>query len=91
VLGELAGDDSVRLDSEAVLSARDRLLSRPDVLASLVLAGTLPPADLWPALAVAQLFATIARLGATGRWRELADAALRGGWGSRSAGYTPPG
>jgi hypothetical protein len=29
---------------------------------------------------VAQLFATIARIGATGAWRELARAALREGW-----------
>jgi ABC1 atypical kinase-like domain len=81
VLGELAGEGSVRLDSEAVVAARDRLLSRPETLARLVLAGTLPAADLWPALAVVQLFATIARVGATGRWGERAVAALRDGWG----------
>jgi predicted unusual protein kinase regulating ubiquinone biosynthesis (AarF/ABC1/UbiB family) len=80
VLAELAGVDPVRLDSKAVLAARGRLLSRPELLAKLVLAGALPAADLWPALAVARLFATIARVGATGPWSELARAALRDGW-----------
>jgi hypothetical protein len=79
-LGELAGPDAMRLDSDAVLAARSRLLSRPEPLAKLVLAGALPAADLWPALAVAQLFGTIARVGATGPWRELAQAAVRDGW-----------
>jgi predicted unusual protein kinase regulating ubiquinone biosynthesis (AarF/ABC1/UbiB family) len=79
-LGELAGPDPARLDSEAVLAACDRLLSRPDALAKLILAGAPPAADLWPALAVAQLFGTIARVGVTGPWRELTQRALRDGW-----------
>jgi predicted unusual protein kinase regulating ubiquinone biosynthesis (AarF/ABC1/UbiB family) len=79
-LGELAGPEPARLDSAAVLAARDRLLSRSDSLLEILVAGTLPPQDLWPARAVAQLFGTIARVGATGPWRELARAALRGGF-----------
>jgi predicted unusual protein kinase regulating ubiquinone biosynthesis (AarF/ABC1/UbiB family) len=80
VLAELAGADPVRLDREAVLAARNRLLSGSEPLTRLLLAGALPAADLWPSLAVAQLFSTIARVGATGPWRELARAALRDGW-----------
>jgi hypothetical protein len=40
----------------------------------------MPPEDLWPARAVAQLFAVIARTGATGDWLELTRTALRDGW-----------
>jgi hypothetical protein len=63
-----------------VLAAGRRLLARSDALAELILAGALPPADLWPVRGVAQLFGTIARVGATGDWRELIDRALRNGW-----------
>ncbi len=79
-LGELAGPDPVRLDSQAVLDARDRLLGRPRELSELIAAGALPPEDLWPARGTLQLFASIARVGATGAWRELVRAALADGW-----------
>lgn len=79
-LRELAGADPVRLDSEAVLAARDRLFARPAELSELLGAGALPPQDLWPARGAVQVFATIARVGATGPWRELVHAALREGW-----------
>jgi predicted unusual protein kinase regulating ubiquinone biosynthesis (AarF/ABC1/UbiB family) len=79
-LGELAGTDPVRLDTAAVLAARDRLFDHPDALVELIGAGSLPPEDMWPARGVAQLFGTIARVGATGPWRELVRAALRDGW-----------
>jgi predicted unusual protein kinase regulating ubiquinone biosynthesis (AarF/ABC1/UbiB family) len=79
-LGELAGTDPVRLDTDALLAAGRRMLTRPEQLADLVLAGALPAADLWPALAVGQLFSAIARVGASGPWRELARTALRDGW-----------
>jgi ABC1 atypical kinase-like domain len=79
-LGELGGPDPVRLDSRAVIAARDRLLGRPGQLSALILGGDLPAEDLWPARGDLQLFATIARVGATGPWRELALAALRDGW-----------
>jgi predicted unusual protein kinase regulating ubiquinone biosynthesis (AarF/ABC1/UbiB family) len=80
VLGELAGPGPVRLDSAAVVRARDRLLERPAALARLLLAGALPAADVWPLRGVAQLYGTIARVGATGEWLELAQAAMRQGW-----------
>lgn len=80
-LGTLAGEAPSRLDVEAVIAARDRALERPDALSELIAAGTLPPADLWPARGTAQLFSTIARIGATGAWRELVRAALQEGWG----------
>jgi predicted unusual protein kinase regulating ubiquinone biosynthesis (AarF/ABC1/UbiB family) len=79
-LGELAGPGPARLDTAAVIRARDRLLERPEALAALLRAGALPPADVWPARGVAQLFGTIARVGATGSWLELSRAALRDGW-----------
>jgi ABC1 atypical kinase-like domain len=88
-LGEPAGAAPVRLDTGAVLAARDRLLSHPEPLKRLALAGALPAADLWPVLAVAQLFATIARIGATGPWSALTQAAVRDGW-SASGGPHPP-
>lgn len=78
-LGELTGPGPARLDSGAVLAARDRLFEDPSA-AELILAAALPPADLWPARGVAQLFGTIARVGATGDWVELARAVLRDGW-----------
>jgi hypothetical protein len=52
----------------------------------LILSGALPPEDIWPARAVGQLFGTIARVGATGAWRELARGALREGWNATVAG-----
>lgn len=79
-LGALAGADPVRLDSAAVIAARDRLFKRPDQLTELIGAGSLPPEDLWPVRGAGQLFAAIARVGATGAWRELTRSALREGW-----------
>jgi predicted unusual protein kinase regulating ubiquinone biosynthesis (AarF/ABC1/UbiB family) len=79
-LGGLAGPGPARLDCDAVLDARDRLLDRPEAIVELILAGSLPAQDLWPARGVAQLFATIARVGATGDWPALALTALRDGW-----------
>ncbi len=79
-LGDLAGPDPVRLDTAAVMAARDRLLDHPKPLVELILAGSLPPEDMWPARGIAQLFGTIARVGATGPWRELVRAAAKDGW-----------
>jgi predicted unusual protein kinase regulating ubiquinone biosynthesis (AarF/ABC1/UbiB family) len=79
-LGELSGSDPVRLDSAAVIAARDRALAMPAQLGELILAGSIDPRDLWPARGVAQLFGTIARVGAQRPWRELVRAALRDGW-----------
>jgi hypothetical protein len=79
-LGDLAGPEPVRLDSQGVLAARDRLFARPEQLSDVVAAGAMPPQDLWPARGSVQLFATIARVGATGPWRELVRAGLRDGW-----------
>ncbi len=79
-LGELGGADPARLDSEAVIAARDRLFGRPRELSEVLGAGALPPEDLWPARGTVQLFASIARVGATGPWRELVRATLRDGW-----------
>ena len=83
-LGELADPEPRTLDTDAVLGAGRRLAQRPQSVVELMLAGTLPPEDLWPARGVGQLFGTIARVGATGPWRELARAALRDGWDARA-------
>jgi hypothetical protein len=85
VLGELAGPGPVRLDRAAVLGARDRLGDDPDAVVELILNGTIASPDLWPARGVAQLFGTIARVGATGDWRELISAALHDGWSAAGA------
>jgi predicted unusual protein kinase regulating ubiquinone biosynthesis (AarF/ABC1/UbiB family) len=79
-LGELAGPEPARLDSEAVLQARDRLFARPRELSEVIAAGAMPPADLYPARASVQLFATVARVAATAPWLQLGRAALRDGW-----------
>lgn len=87
-LNGLAGDAPARLDSEAVLAVRDRLFARPQQLSQLIGAGALPPEDLWPARGAVQLFATIARVGATGSWRNLVLAAVRDGWSASLAAST---
>jgi predicted unusual protein kinase regulating ubiquinone biosynthesis (AarF/ABC1/UbiB family) len=80
VLGSLAGENPVRLDHAQVLALRERADAHPDRIAALLATVAVPAEDLWPARGVAQLFSTIARVGATGRWRELVRAALRDGW-----------
>ncbi len=79
-LGPLASTEPSRLDSPAVIAARDRLFQCEAELGELINAGTLPPEDLWPARSSAQLFATIARVGASGPWLELVRGALSQGW-----------
>jgi hypothetical protein len=79
--GELATPGPARLDSVAVLAARDRLIDRRDALAEVLAAARLAPEDLWPARSFSQLFGTIARVGATADWTGLALGALRQGWG----------
>ncbi len=79
-LGELAGEAPTRLDSAAVIAARDRARDQPRALSELIAAGSLPPEDMWPARGIAQLFGSIARVGATGPWRELVRDALKDGW-----------
>ncbi len=80
VLGPFAGVEPVRLDSGAVLAMRDRLIARPGPAVRLLVAGRLEPQDLWPARGLGQLFALIARVGATAPWRELVRTGLRDGW-----------
>ncbi|HET8977552.1 MAG TPA: AarF/ABC1/UbiB kinase family protein [Solirubrobacteraceae bacterium] len=80
VLDGLAGPGPARLDSDELLAARDRLSERPKAITELILCGALPPHDLWLARSIAQLYGTIARLGATGDWAQLARTALRDGW-----------
>jgi hypothetical protein len=80
VLGELGGEAPTRLDTPALVSARERLEARADGAVELLTAGSLPPRELWPARGTAQLFGTIARVGASGAWRELVLSALRDGW-----------
>jgi predicted unusual protein kinase regulating ubiquinone biosynthesis (AarF/ABC1/UbiB family) len=73
-----------QLDTPAVIAARDRLLERPHELLRLALAARMAPEDLWPVLAVVQLFATIARVGASGDWLALSRVALRDGWSTNA-------
>lgn len=80
VLGELGGAAPSRLDTPALIAARERLEDRPEEVVELVLSGALPPQELWPARGIGMLFGTIARVGATGAWRELLVRALRDGW-----------
>ena len=80
ILGELVEPGAARLDTPALIGARDRLIDRPDPLVGLLLKGSLAPEDLWPARGVGQLFSVIAKLGASGDWLALARTALRDGW-----------
>jgi predicted unusual protein kinase regulating ubiquinone biosynthesis (AarF/ABC1/UbiB family) len=82
-LGPFAGAGPVRLDNAAVEAVRDRVLERPEAMLSLVAEGRLEPEDLWPMRGLGQLFALIARAGATAPWRELARLGLREGWDAR--------
>jgi predicted unusual protein kinase regulating ubiquinone biosynthesis (AarF/ABC1/UbiB family) len=84
-LGDLIRPGLVRLDGDAVLAARDRLIDEPDEIIELILHGALPPQDLWPARGVAELFGTIAGVGATGDWRSLIANALHDGWAPTDA------
>ena len=79
-LGELGESEPSRLDSAAVVAARDRLGQRPEPAVEVMLAGSLPPEDLWPLRGAALAFGTIARVGATGAWPELVLRALSDGW-----------
>ena len=63
-----------------MIAARERLVAHADALADLLPRGALAPEDLWPGRGVAALLGTIARLGASGDWVELALGALREGW-----------
>jgi hypothetical protein len=65
------------------VDARERLLAAPEALTRVIRSGALSAEDLWPARGVAQLFASIARVGATGPWLELARAALHHGWDAK--------
>jgi predicted unusual protein kinase regulating ubiquinone biosynthesis (AarF/ABC1/UbiB family) len=80
VVAGLAGAGPAQLDSTAVIGARDRLAERSADVARLLAAGNLPAEDLWPARAGGQLFATIARVGATGDWLDLVRDAAHRGW-----------
>jgi hypothetical protein len=79
-LGELGEPGPARLDSAAVIAARDRAQQQPELIGELLLAGSPPPEDLWPARGFAVMLATIARIGATGDWPTLLRAALTEGW-----------
>jgi hypothetical protein len=83
-LGELGVPGPARLDDAAVVAARDRALERPQLIGELLLAGSPPPEDLWPARGFTVMLATIARIGATGDWWELLRAALTEGWGVKA-------
>lgn len=79
-LGPLSEPGPARLDRAAVLAAGDRSRQHSDAIAPVLLAGALSPQDLWLARGVAQLFGTIARVGATGDWSGLIGEALHDGW-----------
>jgi hypothetical protein len=79
-LGALGEEAPARLDTPALIAAAQRLGERPHDAVAIMLAAHAPADQLWPLRAVAQLFGTIARIGATNPWRELVGAALRDGW-----------
>lgn len=79
-LGELGEPGPSRLDSAEVVALGKRLAQRPQDALELLLAGGLPPEDLWPLRGIGQAFGTVAQVGGTGDWLELVRAALRDGW-----------
>jgi predicted unusual protein kinase regulating ubiquinone biosynthesis (AarF/ABC1/UbiB family) len=83
-LGDLAGPHPTRLDARAVIDLEQRFQTiPPDPARTLAEALAFPPDALWPARGLALLFGSIARVGATGTWRDLSLAALRDGWDAR--------
>lgn len=85
VLGDLGAPGSSRLDTPALLDARDRLYGRQDDLARLLPAWRVHPPDMWPAAGIAQAFATVARLGVSADWLAIVLAAVREGWSAAGA------
>ena len=83
-LGELGVPGRTLLDDAAVIGARDRAFQRPELIGELLVAGSPPSEDLWPARGFAVMFSTIARIGATGDWWQLLRAALTEGWGVKA-------
>jgi hypothetical protein len=83
-LGELRVPGRTRLDHAAVLAARDRALERPELIGELLVTGSPPSEDLWPARGFAVMFSTIVRIGATGDWLQLLRTALTEGWGANA-------
>jgi predicted unusual protein kinase regulating ubiquinone biosynthesis (AarF/ABC1/UbiB family) len=71
------------LDVAAVVDVGRRLGDKREAIAEIASVGALAPEDLWPARGLGQLFGTIARVGATGPWRELVRTALRDGFDAR--------
>jgi hypothetical protein len=79
-LGPLGQSQPSRLDADAVVAALGRLEGLEADAAALLVAARLPPGDLYPARAIAQLFSLIARIGASGVWRDQVRQALTEGW-----------
>ena len=86
VLAELGEPGPSRLDSAAVIAARDRLPEHVAAISRVLTHGRLPAEDLLAARSGAQLFGTIARVGATGDWLELVRDAAHRGWAAGDAG-----
>ena len=78
LLRDLAGPGKARLDAAAVRDAGLRIILRRDPLIDLLRTSAPATVDIWPTRGVAQLFATIARIGATHDWSDLAVRALDG-------------
>jgi hypothetical protein len=79
-LGPLGQATESRLDAEAVLAALQRIDGLEADGVELLLAARLIPGDLYPARGIAQLFSLIARIGASGVWRDQVRHALTAGW-----------
>jgi predicted unusual protein kinase regulating ubiquinone biosynthesis (AarF/ABC1/UbiB family) len=83
VLADLGGPDASRLDAGAVRALVLRLAEVDQATGlELLLAGRPVPGDLYPARGLGQLVSVLARIGASGIWREQVAAALERGWGS---------
>lgn len=78
--GPLFEPGASRMDLDEALAARTRLVAHAGELAALLPHGALAPEDLWPARGVAMLLGTLTRLGVSGDWVALAQAALRDGF-----------
>jgi predicted unusual protein kinase regulating ubiquinone biosynthesis (AarF/ABC1/UbiB family) len=79
-LGPWLGGEPARLDADAVAAARRRLDGMEAQVLELALAARLTPADLYPARGLMQLVSVLARMGASGVWRDAVPAALAEGW-----------
>ena len=73
-------DGASTIDAAAARAAAERMRPERDALLRFATRGRVAPEDLWPLRMLGGLGASLAQIGATADWPELARDALRDGW-----------